>query len=92
MDKTLLISCPRAEADDIEAKLLELDPNAKIEPSGPPKLQGAVEIMSIAASVSTIAASTFVIWAEVEKRWGDKVTVKEKEEDKASSSETDGDS
>lgn len=75
MRTTLLISCPRAVADEIEAKLLELDKGAEIETAGSPKLQGAVEIMSLAASVTTIAASAFVIWAEVEKRWGEKVTV-----------------
>ena len=85
MSKRLKITCPRADADEIEAKLLELDENANIEVTDPPKLSGAVEIMSIAASVTTIAASGFVIWAEAEKRWGQRVTIEAKDEEESDS-------
>lgn len=68
--KKLKIVCPRAYADEVEEKLMELDKDAQIKIVDNPKLTGLVEALSIVASISTIAASSFVIWAELERRQG----------------------
>lgn len=79
MDKTLHITCTRATADEVETKLLELDKSATLEIADTPKMVGLVEGLSIVASLSTVAASSFVIWAEVERRRGKEIEVKENE-------------
>lgn len=71
----LKIVCARAYADEVEEKLMELDKDVKIEIVDSPKLTGLVEALSIIASISTIAASSFVIWAELERRQGKDIRI-----------------
>ncbi|MEO1657011.1 MAG: hypothetical protein AAFR65_04760 [Pseudomonadota bacterium] len=89
MAKQLKIRCSRSTADAVEAKLLELDQNAQIEMGNTPKLVGVVEGLSIVASLSTVAASSFVIWAEMERRNGKPIEVAD-EDEAPSAEETDG--
>lgn len=81
--KKLKIVCPRAYADEVEEKLIELDKNAQIKVVDSRKLTGLVETLSIVASISTIAASSFVIWAELERRQGKDIRTENDDDSKS---------
>lgn len=78
MKDQLIIVCTRSQADEVEDKLRELDADVEISLGDSPKLTGIVEGLSILASLSTMAASSFVIWAEVERRRGKDIRVETK--------------
>lgn len=78
MKDQLTIICTRSQADEVEDKLRELDADVEISLGDSPKLTGIVEALSIVASLSTMAASSFVIWAEVERRRGKDIRVEAK--------------
>lgn len=89
MKDQLTIICSRSQADEVEAKLRELDADVEISLGGSPKLTGIVEALSIVASLSTMAASSFVIWAEVERRRGKDIRVEPKAAIKAGDDDAD---
>jgi hypothetical protein len=74
----LTIICSRSQADEVEDKLRDLDADVEISLGDSPKLTGIIEALSIVASLSTVAASSFVIWAEVERRRGKDIRVEPK--------------
>lgn len=78
MKDQLTIICSRSQADEVEDKLRELDADVEISLGDSPRLTGIIEALSIVASLSTVAASSFVIWAEVERRRGKDIRVEPK--------------
>ncbi|MGH1352477.1 MAG: hypothetical protein ACRBBN_16960 [Methyloligellaceae bacterium] len=80
MKKKLIITCERPMIDPVTDKIQELDASAEISVGSNPKMSGVVEALSIIASLSTIAASSFVIWAELQKKEGKEIDVEESEE------------